>query len=361
MKQKLFLGALLFSFVLCSCNDDDIASSSKISNTPSIQLVQVSGDSVIPIVSSKTRTNDSEQSNYAIKFATQGDYENFITKMTALKSNERINYIDSIGLTSMQKILTDADKELDKIGNEATSEGYFRTKYQQYKNKYKSLFIFNTFDPSDLSPYMKDCGNDVNPCIVGTNHLIVIGNTIKKINFQNRMTENDSILFATPYNTSVPKSLTRSTEDNTVNENGVIYKQDGIKHIVSFYFYEANAIRMHLGAQKHMWYGWKRTSRDFFVKVGGIIDFHYAVNPDKDEGFTSTPLYMYVYENVSTYEAVIGYSDYSSASGTAQLWTEQSAEKDESGNYCADVQRGKQYPLCLPEKAINIRINLSHQ
>lgn len=60
MKQKLFLGALLFSFALCSCNDDGITSNSKISSTPSIQLVQVSGDSIIPIASSKTRTNDSE-------------------------------------------------------------------------------------------------------------------------------------------------------------------------------------------------------------------------------------------------------------------------------------------------------------
>jgi hypothetical protein len=366
MKKLILLVALSIGLTLYSCQNNEVTNLSRSNvSTSFVQLVKISKDSIVPVISGTRAalSNLSEQSQYALSFANIDEYNNFLFSLNKLESAKRITFINSLGLCSMQKLLVNADAELDSIGLKAENESDFRHLYQQYRSKYEKIFVFNKYDTSDLSPYMKDCTDNNLSYLVGENHLIVIDNKITKINFNNRMNENDSILFASHYDMISSKDTRASYNDNTPI-NGVILKDNGVKHIVSFFSSGANkAVQMHLGAQKKMWYGWKRTSRDFFVKVKLSMGFNYTVDPDNDLGFTLTPHYMYDYYGASNSDHFIGYSVDKYELGTAQLWTELTAQKDEKGKYILIGVPGesKSYPLCRDEKAVNININLVHQ
>ena len=90
-----------------------------------------------------------------LKFKDISAYQNALLKVSAMSTQERINYLDSLSFKPQVMIMKEADGELENICNMTADRTSFDALYQKYKQKYSQMFMFNESDPSDLSPYSK--------------------------------------------------------------------------------------------------------------------------------------------------------------------------------------------------------------
>src|SRR5699024_5544745 len=120
-----------------------------------------------------TRNNVSSASNLALKFASEADYLAALRDIEERDLAGKLHFADSLGLTSLQKLLQLADDELESIGANALNESDFRNKYNVYKEKYSKYFVFNQVDKSDLSAYMPD-GDERASFLVGIGYKVVV-------------------------------------------------------------------------------------------------------------------------------------------------------------------------------------------
>lgn len=103
---------------------------------------------------------------------------------------ERLSYVKSYGLISLQQLAEIADDELEIIGSEANSETEFRELYDSYTKKYEGFLINNQYDTSDLSLYVPE-GDDMATYVINEEHKVVIGDKIKTVSLENDMSEAD--------------------------------------------------------------------------------------------------------------------------------------------------------------------------
>jgi hypothetical protein len=361
MKQKalkIFALLTVFSFLISCSNDKDISNEiTNAENVNSVQLVQIMKDKSFVIVGNKrlnTRSNaEIDSSNYALKFSSEKEHQNMISRFKTMSHKEKLAYTDSIGLISLQKLLEIADNELDNIGNKSVNENDFREKYKRYKEKYARYFIFNEYDSEDLSPYIPD--GDINASyLVGISHSIVINNNIDNIKFNNEMSQSDKILFASNLPLAKNNVLTRSlAPESEWPTNSFIQKDGSRKTIFSISSYYEN-VTVHFGAQKKMWYGWKRDpNRDFYLKIN-FSNFEY---------FTKTEHGQVIWYNypadLYSYIGTGGLADikfgrfsgnYTSSTGRAFVWTDVTIDYE--------TINGIKLPKGLIEKSIPCQIKL---
>ena len=140
---------------MCIMQDDQIVDQKvSLDNSNTIQLVEITDNNeVVPVTS--TRNNVSSASNLALKFASEADYLAALRDIEERDLAGKLHFADSLGLTSMQKLLQLADDELESIGANALNESDFRNKYNVYKENIQ-VFCLNQVDKSDLSAYMPD-------------------------------------------------------------------------------------------------------------------------------------------------------------------------------------------------------------
>lgn len=348
--------ALLACGVLIACQDDEtIGEKVNFANSNSVQLVEITeNNEIIPVTS--TRSDAGSASNLALRFASEEDYQKTLRNIESRDISYRLRFSDSLGLTSMQKLLQLADEELENIGANALSENDFRDKYNVYKEKYAKYFVFNQVDKSDLSAYMPE-GDKSASFVVGFGHQVVIGDKVMEIAYNQKMCKNDSLLYASDLQVyeNNPDVVTRATNEK-IPVNNFIVKNGKKKTIFRFEPTRHNReFNVHFGAQKKMWYGWKRDpARDFYFKFG-VSNFQYVVAGAAGHSvWTNVPEYNYSFlgSGGDTDVMTIGRGIGGDVSGNAYIWTDQTIERDANKNVALIKVNGKQYPKGDTNKAL---------
>ena len=90
-----------------------------------------------------------------IKFKDVESYENALLKVSAMSTSEQVSFLNSLSFKSQMILMQEADGEFDKICNQAADKAEFDVLYEKYKHKYGDVFMFNTIDATDLSPYSR--------------------------------------------------------------------------------------------------------------------------------------------------------------------------------------------------------------
>lgn len=270
MKKILLL--TLAVVLLAACQKEE---ESSVAGTYSFRVVSIGEHGEFTPLTRTSHSDLSDQNQLSLQFSSVDEYQKFLSNFSSLNSEERIKLTDGLGFVSLEKLFILADEELEQIGETAVSEADFRSKYDQYKNKYSQYFIFNDEDLTDLSPYIPECGNDIDAFLVGINQTVVVGNEVRKISFSRQMREEDRLLSdknLPEYNAGAV--LTRAGDSDlplngftvTVGSKKTIFKASTKKGTLTLgnTTYNGTGLWFHFEARKKMWYGWKSDpARDF--------------------------------------------------------------------------------------------------
>lgn len=280
--------------------------------------------------------------------------------------DKRLAFADSLGLTSLSKLLAIADDELAEIDSTATDQADFNTKYAQYKMKYANCFVFNNVDLTDISPYIPD-GDNYASYLVGVNHSIVIGNKVTKIAYSDQMNPTDKALFANPKvndrkGVTTRTSATEPEDKWAENSFEDSYSADGNKYKVSFNIHKSTVERVtvSLGAKKKGVFGYRRPNNQVFYLKLGLTNFQYLLKGQYGQDiWVGTPNLIYEYSAKNgTIDIEFGrFAGNSAITGKAYVWTEHTVEKDSRG-VIREIVQGVSIPKCLNSKAYACRINL---
>lgn len=131
--EKSLLALFICGFISCSNEQDEIVSQ-KQSDKKSVELVN---------------------GGAMLKFKDMKAYEDALFRISAMTTQERFNYLDSLPFKPQVVVMQEADDELTSICDQATDRATFDAMYLKFKQKYGQLFMFNESDLSDLSPYSR--------------------------------------------------------------------------------------------------------------------------------------------------------------------------------------------------------------
>jgi hypothetical protein len=364
MKKFFYMMFLTLAFV--ACQNEEILDRESVNeeNETSIQLVLIEEGSVIPF--SQARSEVGKQS-YALKFADEDVYASTMAYLEGLSSNERIAFVKGFGLESLQELSVIADAELEIIGTNASNEADFREKYKAYKDKYAGILVANSYDTDDLSLYVPD-GDNLNTYLINNTKNIVVGNEIRYIELVNDMGESDKNSF-----TYCEQNMESRVAAWYTNEFNVKYADNNKKLIFSVTIPEPakQEMKVHIGAQKKMWYGWKRdTAREFYFE-SYLDNFIYLAYNGTTPPVSVPRSQRYCYKDCDGQVNLIlgkkGTLTSSPISGKMYIWTDLIAEKDANGNLLSEyvsVWNGSQMvsvPVvkCLESKAFGVNVNLN--
>lgn len=344
MKKFVKLFALVFAFVLSSCTDGD-SLSSVVSEVNLPHVVTISSNSDV------TRALDKSQPKQILAFDDESSYNDFVVYLMQKTPAQREDILVSLGFECLQTINIKADKELDEIGEKSASAEEFRTKYDAYKEKYKGVLVPNTFDSSDLSLYIPTTKNmQITPYLVGRCNQIMVGNKLRTIPFSNQMNNNDKLVFASSFPECHEENsvITRTVEKDYASEdswpiNGFKDKSGGKKTIFACSVDKNNKLAFHFGAQKKMWYGWKRDYRNFFFRIESMHGV-YNINPMAVSSnlvpntyyFGTSKSFEYIgVKDITiadvTLMPIISLKEYE-ITGKVFVWTDRMYEKDANNN-----------------------------
>lgn len=259
MLNRLFL-FMVASYFLVGCTTESVDGFGKDNSLKdAVSVVYVKG------AEDFCKTGDS--TTQALSFKDFNSYEEFTRNIRTLSSAEREKVFKNLRFTNLETVMVNADTELDSLGSVSLSNEDFRTKYNMYKKKYKGVLVENKIDKSDLSLYVPTSNDeDLNPYIVGPKHLIFIEGKAHRVNFGEEMNSRDYALFKNVevFNIqSAQKAMSRATVSSISSEsdwpvNGFINVSGHQKLIFHCYIKDSKDVMLHFGAQKKMWYGWKR-------------------------------------------------------------------------------------------------------
>lgn len=344
MKIFVKLFVLVFAFVLSSCTDGE-SLTSVVSEVNLPHVVTISSNSDV------TRALDKSQSKQILAFDDENSYNDFVVYLKQKTPAQREVILASLGFECLQTINAKADKELDEIGEKSASAEDFRIRYNAYKEKYKGVLVPNTFDSSDLSLYLPATKNmQIAPYLVGRCNQIMVGNKLCTIPFSNQMNDNDKMVFAS----SLPECheensvITRTVEKDYAGEdswpvNGFNDKTGSKKTVFACTVNDDHKLSFHFGAQKKMWYGWKRDKRNFFFRLESMQGVS-NINPMANQSRLTPNTYYFGTNDEFEY---IGYTDITVAdaillpvanmneyaiSGKVFVWTDMMFERDANNN-----------------------------
>lgn len=286
MRQKNILFVLLAMFViLVSCSDDEKMTMSM----PSKELVKVIS---LPnsVVEGGTSSFEKEPVK-VLSFDDNDKYMLFVNKLREMSHENRMRLFASLGFENLREIEEKADKELEIIGSSSANEDSFRKSYNRYKAKYAGILVNNDVDSTDLTLYIPSSQDEIiAPYIVGKVKKIIVNGKIIDVEFSTKMNLESELLYAKEsLQKEVRPSMTRGTvEYNSEEEwptNGFINVVGHKKTIFSCDIADGN-VCFHFGAQKKMWYGWKRDNdRSFFFRTESMV----GMTENRDNIVNKTP------------------------------------------------------------------------
>lgn len=168
MKKKIYYIALIISSLLLSCssvNDANLQGDSEAQNK-----VSISGE------------------NGIIKFKDQAAFNAVVDTLNKMSSLDKISFLKSCNVKTQTILANDAESELASIISNSTTQSEFNASYSRFKDKYKTLFLFNESDSLFLSPYSKlvDARYEA---IVNEKGEYMIGNKVFKAEMFNNFSE----------------------------------------------------------------------------------------------------------------------------------------------------------------------------
>lgn len=195
-----------------------------------------------------------------LRFRDMEAYENVLKLLNSKNNEERIAYTNSLQVKTISALLAESDKELDEICESSTIET-FRPKYEQFKHKYKNIFMFNDVDSEDLSAYSK-LRNPMDDNIANEDGEYMIGDSlVQSSEFNN---------FSEFYSNSIV-TYANETSNPNVDINHAWSHWDKRKVGCYLSFSKINdpgyiGITMRLTAQKKFIFGWKRYSTMYHAR-----------------------------------------------------------------------------------------------
>lgn len=312
--MKTLFSMAIISLMVFSCQQEELNMPAiNQTNNEGIQLVEIVNGSQIVEVQAKTRTSTKE-SELALQFPSKAIYRAFLEKLKYKTHEERISYIQSLGLTSLQDIAEIADEELDAIW-ESTSDADFMNIYQDYKKKYEGILIANPYDSTDCSLYVPS-GDEMATYVSNSRSNIVIGNEIVKLNLKQDLSPSDKLVFA-------PRDVLPNGDTNEFGFQEI--KDDKYKSTVAITIQPSSRVDFHVGYQKRGAFWWKRDNRTTYMKIGGDNFYYSYKGPYGQPIHMKYPnLDMYVYTSRGKVDATVGGVDSGKTgiNGHIQLWTD---------------------------------------
>lgn len=157
--------------MVSSCQDEVLeTSSSNIEKrqVPDIEVVDMG------IYVSGTRTGESMP---VLKFKNEQVYEQTLTKVSDMTYEQRLVFFKSLNFEGAFTTLYKADMKLDKIFD-IEDENKFLTAYADFKKEYDGVFVYNSENQYDLSPYYSF--DDEKAELLGNiNGAVIIGNNVR--------------------------------------------------------------------------------------------------------------------------------------------------------------------------------------
>lgn len=341
--MRKILSIMAICLAVISCQQEELPMiPEKSVKSNEIQLVEIVNDTYVLADAPTTRTSNNK--GLALRFDTENTYQSFLEQIKQMSSEERVDFIKSYGLTSLQEIAIIADEELELIGETATSEADFRSKYDDYKEKYEGILIPNKYDSKDLSLYVPD-GDNLSTYLINENATIVIGNRINKISVTNDMSASDKALFT-------------NTETRAATPTSSFHfkkKVNGKQTIIDVKLETSSGVRVHVGCQKDMWYGSKRDNgRDLYFNFSAS-PFYYTYEGLYGQVMNAPLINMHVFKKTGKLDYWVGgLTTGNILTGKISLWTDQIVEKTNRIYKLTLMDRSladRELPICNENRA----------
>ena len=341
MKKILFVLCTLMLMVSCTDESENVVGGKISSLVDNVSVVAVSNGKVTPVA--KTSKVD-----LALSFADEASFDAFKEKLCSLSSDQRTAWISRYGILNLHDLASQADDELENMGNKASTMSEFRTMYKAYKEKYAGLLTLDETDNSDVSLYVPK-GESVESYIANEQGYYVVGNEVRRYD---------------PSKISLSKSgtlLTRATEAGT---NNICFNPNGMsnKEIYFSTYLELDYVRVSMHAKKKMWYGWKNDpSRNYFFD-SYLNNINYVSLNQNGEEVISPRLPRYIFTNnvKNGFDIRLAKRPNNTfrVSGEFYVWCDYTAEHDKDWNYLEEKINGFKTIKCLKEKAQIVKVDL---
>lgn len=349
MKKKFYLLCCLPLFMSCQNEEIDVKKNSDTNDLTGIELVYVPSESSVDIDVRSSASNK----KYALKFDTEAIFSNTLEILNNMNDSERLAFAKKYGLISLQEIAKEADIELEIIGKEATNESDFKDKYEKYINKYKGILISNPYDNTDLSLYVPDCDN-IFTYLTGESGIIIVGNTVKKDLYSNKIGESDRFAF---------NVMVQSRATSNLSEG--FQKKDGSKKTICNVSLDPNTlfVNVHIGLQKKMWYGWKRDdNRDIYYHIE-LSNFVYNFWGRYGNQINIGCPNFYVFNGTGKVDYKTGYmlANTTNLSGIIRVWTDRmvgTTKVEYKGVVVDSEYKTITLPQLINNNAYSLNINL---
>lgn len=236
--MKSLLSVLFLSILVCtSCTDELDSNSSKDVFEKDVEIVALG-------------TKSDGEGGHIIKFKNQAVFDKVTSQLGTATTTERIAFADSLNIKTLSKLLKEADSELEKMADNASTTEEFTELYRLYKEKY-SMFLFNDLDSTDLSPY-SPLENSLAGNYVGIGGQVMIGN--KMINNKMFTTYSESLKSKSVMSTREALPVNNAQGKTSKRKVGCHLSMNSFKVVVNF------------TCQKKTMFGWVRYSTYYNAK-----------------------------------------------------------------------------------------------
>lgn len=167
MRIKSFI-SIAFVFLCIACSNDELAENA--SNAKNLEVVNLKD-----FVDNKTRSI-SNQDQAVLRFKDHNVYKETLNKLQSMDMEQRKAFFSDLGYKGAYLSLREADEELEKIFDIEDINSFLEA-YKTFKDKYENIYLFNTEDTYDLSPYLSFTDKELE--LLGSNQgYLIIGNEI---------------------------------------------------------------------------------------------------------------------------------------------------------------------------------------
>lgn len=310
MKKLFYLFALMCTFTIVSCQQDEIET--PITNTSenvksSFELVQITpeGD-IIPLDEALTRSEI--RGEVALSFESEAAYNKALADMEKLNRDDRLELTNSLGFISLQQICDIADEELEYIDSISVGVEDFLERYNAYVKKYEGQLVRNPYDSTDMSLYIPD-DSEMTTYLINGNRNVVIGKVIMRSPIIN---VNDSQYIVTSGYSDGYKSYSWQSIYNNSKKTSV-----NIKILTT------GDVRLQAGCQKKVTLGWKRDNNRWVYVY--LTNGSFPINLWYNKSLDPT---CYLASQGKLYEMSIGSVNGIGVTGELYVWTDQTIDPD---------------------------------
>ena len=336
---------IAMSLVACDNDEQNSLDPPKPESTVSAVMVKDG-----KIVSAQTRASEN-MGTVALKFKDEASLVSFKEYLSNETDAEKQKTLMSYGVRTLHDLAEQADDELEKIGEEASSEEQFRSLYNVYKAKYNGLLISNRHDSTDLTLYVPDEDN-VESYIANNEGVYIVGNTVVKANLNNDVS------------TSVIKMSKASMSNNdNIPTNSSVFKPNKYKKVYLDAYMTNTRMGVRMHCKKKMWYGWKNDPGRTYYLVTKLRGITYLTQGKNDQEVPTSLLPMFIFDNHKKvqkgFNIILGKVNGDRITGSLYAWTDLTIDRDAKGNIIMVQEGERTHPKGSVEKAQIVNVDLS--